>query len=187
MVFIDHKGNLRIKIVIYGPVGSGKTTLLKRIVEMMAEKWKARVNTIEDIEGNTLFFDFAPMQFRARPIAVDIFSVPGKRYHQHQRGTVLKGADVVVFLGDYTVGALDRNIASLEELVTLIQKDTPVIIAMNKYDLVFRLDLSKLKKEIPEELKVVKIMNVSALMGYNIEEVFKEALMIAIQSVSEAG
>ena len=181
MVFIDHKGNIRIKVVIYGPARSGKTTLIKSLVEEATQTWHVTIKSIEDLEGQTLFFDFAPFQYKGRPIALDIFTVPGKAIHKYQRETIIKGADVIVFVADYTEDRLEKNIDSLLELREMIEKDTPIILALNKYDLVYRFDKSELRSKIPSGLNVVKNIDCSALMKYNIKQLFEAIIEEALK------
>ena len=182
MVFIDKDGNIRIKVVIYGPARSGKTTLIKRIVELGKEFWRAHVRSIEDIEGNTLFFDFAPFQYKNRPLALDMYTVPGKRIHLYQRETLLKGADVIIFVADYQEDRLDDNLASLEELERIVNSKIPVIIVLNKYDLVYRFPREKFIPKIPKNLNVKEILNTSAKLDYNVDKLFKYVIETALSN-----
>ncbi|MGQ4891754.1 MAG: GTP-binding protein [Candidatus Njordarchaeia archaeon] len=181
MVFIDHKGNIRIKVVIYGPARSGKTTLIKSLVEEATQTWHVTIKSIEDLEGQTLFFDFAPFQYKGRPIALDIFTVPGKDIHKYQRETIIKGADVIVFVADYTEDRLERNIDSMYELKGLIEGGIPIILVLNKCDLVFRFNKEQLLDKIPEGLNIVRTVECSALMKYNIKKLFEVIINEALK------
>jgi len=181
MVFIDHMGNIRVKIVMYGPARSGKTTLLKRLAEEVQSSWRAKVRSIDDPEGQTLFFDFAPFELVDKPLAVDIFTVPGKFIHLRQREQIVKGADIVIFVGDYSNDRLKDNIESLKELVEVIDRRVPVILAMNKYDLVYRIDKKILEKNIPKELEIVYKLDVSAKLNFHVKQLFKKAIELAIK------
>ena len=181
MVFIDHMGNVRVKIVMYGPARSGKTTLLKRLAEEVEASWKAKVRSIDDPEGQTLFFDFAPFELVDKPLAVDIFTVPGKYIHLRQREQIVKGADMIIFVGDYSNDRLKDNIESLRELVEVVDKQVPVILAMNKYDLVYRLNKKELEENIPQELEIVYKIDVSAKLNFHVRQLFMKAIELAIK------
>ena len=182
MVFIDKDGNVRVKLVIYGPARSGKTTLIRRMVEIGKETWNAKVMSIEDLEGSTLFFDFAPFQYRNRKIAIDMYTVPGKRIHLYQRETLLRGADVVIFVADYQEDRLDDDLSSIEELEKIIDSKIPVIIALNKYDLVYRFRKETFLMRIPKQLKIKAVIDTSGKMDYNVEKLFKIAVDTALET-----
>ncbi len=136
-----------IKLVYYGPALSGKTTNLKALHEMVREKSRGRLMTLETKDDRTLFFDMLPLVFKAESesgsmsLRVKVFTVPGQVVHASTRRLVLQGADGIAFIADSQVSETENNAASFLDLRANLKElgrslsQTPMVIQFNKRDL----------------------------------------------------
>jgi signal recognition particle receptor subunit beta len=136
-----------IKLVYYGPALSGKTTNLKMLHELVQEKSRGRLMTLETKDDRTLFFDMLPLVFKAESetgsmsLRVKVFTVPGQVVHVSTRKLVLQGADGVVFVADSQVSETENNAESFLDLRANLKElgrslsQLPMVIQFNKRDL----------------------------------------------------
>jgi len=136
-----------IKLVYYGPALSGKTTNLKALHELVHEKSRGRLMTLETKDDRTLFFDMLPLVFRADTAAgamslrVKVFTVPGQVVHSSTRRLVLQGADGIVFVADSQVSETENNAESFLDLRANLKEmgrslaQVPTVVQFNKRDL----------------------------------------------------
>ena len=136
-----------IKLVYYGPALSGKTTNLKALHELVQEKSRGRLMTLETKDDRTLFFDMLPLVFKAdteggaMSLRVKVFTVPGQVVHSSTRRLVLQGADGIAFIADSQVAETENNAESFLDLRANLKElgrslsQTPMIIQFNKRDL----------------------------------------------------
>ncbi len=136
-----------IKLVYYGPALSGKTTNLKALHELVQEKSRGRLMTLETKDDRTLFFDMLPLVFKAdsesgsMSLRVKVFTVPGQVVHSSTRRLVLQGADGIAFIADSQISETENNAASFLDLRANLKElgrslsQTPLIIQFNKRDL----------------------------------------------------
>lgn len=136
-----------IKLVYYGPALSGKTTNLKALHELVQEKSRGRLMTLETKDDRTLFFDMLPLVFKAdseaggMSLRVKVFTVPGQVVHASTRRLVLQGADGIAFVADSQKTETENNAeafldlrANLKELGRSL-REVPMVIQFNKRDL----------------------------------------------------
>jgi len=136
-----------LKLVYYGPALSGKTTNLKALHELVTEKSRGRLMTLETKDDRTLFFDMLPLVFKADAeggamnLRVKVFTVPGQNVHASTRKLVLQGADGVVFVADSQLSETASNAESFLDLRSNLKElgrslsDVPLVIQFNKRDL----------------------------------------------------
>jgi signal recognition particle receptor subunit beta len=136
-----------IKLVYYGPALSGKTTNLKALHELVQEKSRGRLMTLETKDDRTLFFDMLPLVFKAETeggsmsLRVKVFTVPGQVVHSSTRRLVLQGADGIVFVADSQVAETENNAESFMDLRANLKElgrslsQVPMVIQFNKRDL----------------------------------------------------
>jgi signal recognition particle receptor subunit beta len=156
MIDLDNR-QILAKIVIYGPGQSGKTTFLRAVHDLIPEKQRREMRSIENEQGRTVLYDSLPIDtgtvgdYRIR---FQIYSVAGNEGSEDARQAVLSGADGVVFLADAQPDRLQDNKASFAELMgalTMLQKRTgqfPVVIQYNKVDLVDETALATVRKDL---------------------------------------
>jgi signal recognition particle receptor subunit beta len=136
-----------IKLVYYGPALSGKTTNLKALHELVQEKSRGRLMTLETKDDRTLFFDMLPLVFKAdtdagaMSLRVKVFTVPGQVVHSSTRRLVLQGADGIVFVADSQISETENNAESFLDLRANLKEmgrtlsQLPMVIQFNKRDL----------------------------------------------------
>ena len=102
MIDLDNK-QIVAKIVIYGPGESGKTTFLRAVHDLIPERQRYGLTSIENQSGRTVLYDNLPIDagkvgdYRMRFL---LFSVAGNEGSEDARNAVLSGSDGVVFLAD---------------------------------------------------------------------------------------
>lgn len=139
-----------IKIVLWGPSLAGKTSLLTvynvlRKVEDPDTIYSA-LKKIDDPSGRTIFYDQSTFELpRGQGTSLpmlryQLWSVAGQKRHHVQRKVVLEGADGIVIMFDPTTDQWPHNVESLDELISLRNKELnsgeiPYLIVLNKMDL----------------------------------------------------
>lgn len=159
MIDLDNQ-QIVAKIVVYGPGQSGKTTFLRAVHDLIPEKQRRPLDSIENGDGRTLLYDSLPIDagmvgdYRMRFL---LYSVAGNEGSHDARRAVLSGADGVVFLADAQPERLPENQASFDELtvaLSSLQKassDFPVVIQYNKVDLVDEATLDSVRRALNSE------------------------------------
>ncbi len=179
-MLVDWKNKrIAVKIVYYGPAMSGKTTSLKKLFEKIAPNQSIR--SLETSTGRTLFFDYAPISINQRDwvINVEVWSATGQDYYAETRLTVLSDVDGIIFVADSQRKYIDENLRSWRELESFFgerfEKEIPVVVALNKYDLEDVVSESELRSILKSDQNTVYIRSV-AVTGFNIVESFKTLL-----------
>lgn len=156
MIDLDNR-QIVAKIVVFGPGQSGKTTFLRAVHDLIPEKQRSDIDSIENDAGRTLLYDSLPIDagtvgdYRMR---FQLYSVAGNEGSQDARRAVLSGADGVVFLADSQPDRLPDNQVSFDELMSalaLLQKtggSFPVVIQYNKVDLVDEATLESMRRSL---------------------------------------
>jgi mutual gliding-motility protein MglA len=136
-----------IKLVYYGPALSGKTTNLQALHQLVQEKSRGRLMTLDTKDDRTLFFDMLPLVFKAdtengsMSLRVKVFTVPGQVVHSSTRRLVLQGADGIVFVADSQIAETEHNAESFLDLRANLKElgrslsQVPMVIQFNKRDL----------------------------------------------------
>lgn len=160
MIDLDNR-QIVAKIVVYGPGQSGKTTFLQAVHDLIPEKQRRQMTSIDDANGRTVFYDNLPIdagKVGEYQIRFQLYSVSGDKGSEDARQAVLSGADGVVFLADAQLERLPENRASLDELMgalATLQKTIvpfPVVIQYNKVDLVDEAALANLRLALNTDL-----------------------------------
>jgi signal recognition particle receptor subunit beta len=156
MIDLDNK-QIVAKIVIYGPGESGKTTFVRAVHDLIPERQRYALTSIENQSGRTVLYDNLPIDagkvggYRMRFL---LFSVAGNEGSEDARNAVLSGSDGVVFLADAQPSRMAENIESLEELMTALARlqkmpgTFPVVIQYNKVDLVDEESLATIRQSL---------------------------------------
>lgn len=156
MIDLDNR-QIVAKIVVYVPGQSGKTTFLRAVHDLIPEKQRRPIDSIENDAGRTLLYDSLPIDagtvgdYRMR---FQLYTVAGNDGSEDARNAVLSGADGVVFLADAQPERVDDNRASLNELMSALARlqktagSFPVVIQYNKVDLVDEASLDSMRRAV---------------------------------------
>ncbi len=180
MIFDSSEKTIQTKIVYYGPAMSGKTTSLKYLFSYFGKN--DDLDSIESSVGRTLFFDFGVLRFMGSEwgLKILLYSATGQDFYAGTRPATLHGVDGIIFVADSQLKYLENNLRSWEELKILFGieiYELPIVIALNKLDLV---DEKKLEKNIfmeyidSEKFKFLSIKDTSAICGRGVVDSFNK-------------
>ena len=97
----------------------------------------------------------------------------------------MKNIDGILFVADAHEGAYKRNLRSWNELQLSLGKklhNLPIVIALNKQDLDFKLDSFLFSKAIQtSKLKRVKVFSIIALIGENSKDLIQSLLELTLK------
>ena len=120
MVQFDNKdGQIKIKVVFYGPALGGKTTCLRSIHRTLDPAHRTTLYSLNTATDRTLFFDLLSLnlgRIRGYSLMIQLFTVPGQPQYATTRRTVLAGADALGFVADSHPDRRRQNLQSLEDL-----------------------------------------------------------------------
>jgi len=134
-------GKIYLKIVFFGTALAGKTTTLKWLFKNGIPdefKMSEKVRCLETSFGQTLFFDFTPLQISA-DIFVRLYTTTGQNYYTMTRRLLFEDVDGVFFVADSRKAELEHNREFVKEM-RAFQKDVSgmaraeVIVLCNKQD-----------------------------------------------------
>lgn len=184
---IASRKQIAVRIVYVGPGVGGKTTNLRHVAAHFPEYRMAELAT----EGErTLGGDFLPVALGAEPIdgwtlKVSLSSVPGQIQYAESRASVLKAADVVVFVADSDPLRMDANRYALDDVARLLEgqgrdpAETRVVFQYNKRDLADAVSLAELDVGLnPAGAPAVAAV---AVDGIGVFETLHEALRLAME------
>ncbi len=187
MALIDlSKREVHCKIVYYGPGRCGKTTNLLYIYNSMNSNAKGKLLTIETKGDRTLFFDLLPLnlgKINGFDIRIQLYTVPGQAIYEATRKLVLKGVDGLVFVADSLRVRRNKNIESLNDLITNLKEynldieSLPVVLQYNKRDLadspIPTLTIEELEEDLNSRLNV-QTFQAAATKGIGVFETLKD-------------
>ncbi|MFX1325369.1 MAG: ADP-ribosylation factor-like protein, partial [Promethearchaeota archaeon] len=140
------------------------------------------LKSIDSTVGRTLFFDFGVLQFKGSQwdLKFLIYSATGQDFYASTRPATLNGVDGIIFVVDSQKEYLSHNLRSWEELKSLFGLELyniPIVISLNKYDL---LNINKLQKtDFMSSIDFAKFKNLSltktaAIRGEGILDSFSQ-------------
>lgn len=165
-----------LKIVFFGPAMSGKTTSIQWLFRSL--DCADRLTSIENTVGRTMFCDFGTIPFAlgdSWTINAHIWSATGQDFYRSTREVVLVGADGVIFVADSQENLLDENLASWNELMSLISEEErplPIVVCLNKQDLPDAISEEYLRSRL-RLASSIPILKSVAMNGLNVIEAFE--------------
>ncbi|MGY5874176.1 MAG: ADP-ribosylation factor-like protein [Candidatus Thorarchaeota archaeon] len=185
-MIIDY-GNrtLGLKIVFFGPAMSGKTTAIRWLFASL--DYADKLTSIENTVGRTMFCDFGTIPFSMGndwTINAHVWSATGQDFYRSTREVVLVGSDGVVFIVDSQEELLDENLASWNELMSMLseqERPLPIVICLNKQDLPDAVHEDRIRSylRLPSSVPVFRSV---AKDGFNILEAFQYLFQDALRS-----
>ena len=174
-----------LKIVFFGPAMSGKTTSIQWLFSSL--DYAEKLTSIENTVGRTMFCDFGTIPFslsNSWAIKAHIWSATGQDFYRSTREVVLVGADGVIFVADSQEHLLDENLASWNELMSMIEEEErplPLIVCLNKQDLPNAVEEERLRSHLKIPMSVPVFRSV-AREGHNIMEAFQYLFQSAMRA-----
>ncbi|MHA2190143.1 MAG: GTP-binding protein [Candidatus Thorarchaeota archaeon] len=174
-----------LKIVFFGPAMGGKTTSIRWLFSSL--DYADKLTSIENTVGRTMFCDFGTIPFSlgdSWTINAHIWSATGQDFYRSTREVVLVGADGVVFVADSQEHLLDENLASWNELMSMIaeeERPLPVVVSLNKQDLPNAVQEDRIRLYLRLPLSVPVFRSV-AKNGLNIIEAFQVLFQDAMRA-----
>ena len=171
---------IHAKIVYFGPELSGKTTTLRVIAEGVPPETRGAFRSIASESARTIFSDSLPIDlgeclgFR---LHWHLYTVPGQPRSSGARAAVLQGVDGIVFVADSAPLRMAENMASLEELETLLVGQAkslagfPIVLECNKADLPTALPAADLAASLG--LPAATAIRASAINGEGVFEALR--------------
>ena len=167
---------LGLKIVFFGPAMSGKTTAIRWLFANL--DYADKLTSIENTVGRTMFCDFGTLPFELGngwTINAHVWSATGQDFYRSTREVVLVGADGVVFMVDSQENLLDENLASWNELISMISEQDrllPIVVCLNKQDLEGTVGEERVRSylNLPNSIPVFRSI---AKDGFNVLEAFQ--------------
>ncbi|MFW9957617.1 MAG: ADP-ribosylation factor-like protein, partial [Candidatus Odinarchaeota archaeon] len=117
-------------------------------------------------------------------INAHIWSATGQDFYRSTREVVLVGADGVIFMADSQSNLLDEDLASWNELMSMIleeERPLPVVICLNKQDLPAAVQEEQLRAYFRLPLSVPVFRSI-AKDGHNILESFQYIFQAAMRA-----
>lgn len=165
------------KILFFGTALAGKTTSLRWLYGNVIPQDMKMTNEIKSIEtsfGQTLLFDFTPIQISPH-IVVRLFTATGQDYYLSTRKMLFEDADGIFFVVDCQKKELEHNREFVVEFNRYLDNSEKLrraetIILYNKIDL----EDTYPARELARLLKLDRYpgYEVSALKGINLRESF---------------
>jgi len=143
--------------------------------------------SIENTVGRTMFCDFGTIPFPLNEnwtVNAHVWSATGQDFYRSTREVVLVGADGVIFMADSQDTLLDENLASWNELMSMIteeERPLPVVVCLNKQDIPRAVQEEQLRNHLRLPASVPVFRSI-AKDGYNIIEAFQYIFQAAMRA-----
>jgi signal recognition particle receptor subunit beta len=170
-------GKIYFKVLFFGTALAGKTTSLRWLFHHVIPsdmKVTPNIKSIETSFGQTLLFDFTPIQLSPN-IHVRIFTATGQDYYLSTRKMLFEDVDGIFFVIDSQKKELEHNREFVEEFNRYLENqprlnNAVVIILFNKNDM----DDIHPAQDLARMLNLEKYpsFSVSSLLGTNLREAF---------------
>jgi signal recognition particle receptor subunit beta len=173
----SYGNKIYFKILFFGTALAGKTTSLRWLYANVIPpdmKMTSEIKSIETSFGQTLLFDFTPIQISPH-IVVRLFTATGQDYYLSTRRMLFEDADGVFFVVDCQKKELEHNrefVVEFNRYLENIEKlrQAEIIILYNKIDLEDTCPSAELARHLG--LDGYPSFEVSALRGINLRESF---------------
>ena len=183
---IPSRRQISVRIVYVGPGVGGKTTNLRQIRQQFSEFRMAELATAGE---RTMGGDFLPVALGAERIdgwelKVSLSSVPGQIQYAESRASVLKNADVIVFVADSNPLRKDANRYALDDVRALLEAEgrdparTRVVFQYNKSDLPDAVPAEELDRLLNAG-RAPSVEDAVAVDGVGVFETLREAVALA--------
>ncbi len=186
-LFDPVRRRLVTRVVYDGPGFAGKTTNVQVICASFPVQKRTELYTPGSLRGRTMFFDWLEIDLGRignLPISCQVLSVPGQRARSYRRRPLVKSADVLVFVADARVRAMDENRRCLALTRRYLRERddwVPMVVQANKQDASDALQPA----ELAAALRLPKLSPVvagTANTGRGVRECFNLAVRSALRA-----
>ncbi|MGQ4913977.1 MAG: GTP-binding protein [Candidatus Asgardarchaeia archaeon] len=199
MVQKNASGDIYFKLTYWGPSRGGKTTSVDVLYQICTKNRKeifptSNFTKIAMASGSTLFFDRGVFKIgRNQGVYFQVYTVAGQPRFRDLRKVVWRGTDGVVFVADSDPVRWEENVASLDELLSIVGaegkkliEEIPMVVQLNKRDLPDAIPEEKMVNLLKERNLLYppghrlfawnpKIYPTIAIKGVKVYEAFAEA------------
>ena len=145
----------RAVVIYWGPGLSGKSTNIAVVREVLSGRAAGGgrdIKLVQDMEGDS---DRALIELEGSAeegLRVELFAPPGQAHNRHLRRGAFNDVEGVVFVVDSSSGAVEANLASLDELELFAAAhhrelaELPLVFQYNKRDLRDALEVPRLEE-----------------------------------------
>jgi small GTP-binding protein len=155
------------KVVLIGDFATGKTSLIRRYVDNQFNDEYLTTIGVKISKKNLQLSDEIELQLM-------VWDIEGHTDVKATNPAYVMGAHGVILVGDITREKSIKNIPLHLELVKKILKKVPIVIALNKSDLIP--DQTEIEKKVLDldesHLEVLKVFDTSAKNSKNVEAIF---------------
>lgn len=183
-------GKIYLKVLFFGTALAGKTTILEWLFNnIIPRKMKLtdKISSVKTSFGQTLLFDFVPIQV-GENIIVRFYTSTGQDYYTSTRRMLIDNVDGIFFVVDSQKKELEHNEEFVQEFNKYIEnsdgmKDFQVIILYNKQDLkdIYSPEYLETKLNLQQYL----CCPTCALTGLNVEPAFTVMLSQILKKLKE--
>lgn len=156
MAFINDKAKeINGKVVFFGPPLCGKSTSLHYIHDQINRGLAKDAIALSEGDDRTLYFDFVPVnlgKIKDYDVRIHLYTVPGQAAYEQSRRLIAKGLDGLVFMADSELSRMEGNIASMAELIKILDAqgivwdELPKVFQWNKRDLPMAVPTEELRR-----------------------------------------
>ena len=183
-------GKIYIKILFFGTALAGKTTTLEWLFDHIIPremKITEKIRSIKTSFGQTLLFDFVPIQV-SNDIIIRIYTATGQDYYTSTRRMLFEEVDGIFFVVDSQKKELEHNKEFVDEFTKYIHnvdglKNVEVFVLYNKQDKEEIYSPHYLSKEL--NLENYQAFTTCALTGMNLYESFTMMISNLLKKIKE--
>lgn len=179
-----------IKILFFGTALAGKTTSLQWLFQhLVPEEMKItdRIRSIKTSFGQTLLFDFVPIQI-SNNIIIRIYTATGQDYYTSTRKMLFEEVDGVFFVVDSQKKEIEHNREFVEEFNKYMEKidelkKAVIIVLYNKQDMDDVYDVEFMSRRLG--LQEYPSYPTCAMSGQNLDRAFTSMISSLLSKIRE--
>ena len=179
-----------IKILFFGTALAGKTTSLQWLFQnLVPEEMKItdRIRSIKTSFGQTLLFDFVPIQI-SNNIIIRIYTATGQDYYTSTRKMLFEEVDGVFFVVDSQKREIEHNKEFVEEFNKYMDKidelkKAEIIVLYNKQDMDDVYDIEFMSERL--DLQQYPSYPTCAVSGMNLDRAFTAMISSLLSKIRE--
>jgi len=184
---------LGLKIIYLGPGRGGKTTNLQQLYKTAQPHRRGRLVSFSAAGERTMFFDLLPLElgvFLNYRVRLHVCTAPGQLVYARTRQLVMRGVDGIVFVADSHPERLEANVASLNDLVGLLDRQgralesMPFVVQYNKRDLQSVSSFEELRESLVVPAHATEIAS-AAKLGLGVVQTLKEITKRCLEAAGD--